>query len=313
MDWRKSMRNKIVLTFIILFLISGFLPLKSQQYFTVTQDIFIAEDDEQDNVISFGGKVVIEGKVRESVISFGSDVIISGEVGDIVLGFGSNITLKSSATIKGDVVSLGGSLEKEAGSIIEGDTVYFKGFEDFSEFFGAGFKGALIPILVIFKLISVFITFLLALLVTALFPRQITAASSHVRKSFWPVVGTGILSIIIYVGLVIFAALLSFVLIGIPILIALIIIGFIIKLFGRVVIFYFFGESLLHAFNKSKVSPFAGVLLGFILVSFISFIPILGALITFCLSIIGWGAVIRTKFGTTENWFRKKDKTTETA
>jgi hypothetical protein len=124
------MRNKIVLTFILLFLISGFLPLKSQQYFTVTQDIFIAEDDEQDNVISFGGKVVIEGKVRESVISFGSDVIISGEVGDIVLGFGSNITLKPSATVKGDVVSLGGILEKEAGSIIEGDTVYFKGFEE---------------------------------------------------------------------------------------------------------------------------------------------------------------------------------------
>jgi hypothetical protein len=149
--------------------------------------------------------------------------------------------------------------------------------------------------------------------VTALFPRQITAASSQVRTSFWPVVGTGIVSIIIYVGLVIFATLLSFVLIGIPILIALVIIGFIIKLFGRVVLFYFFGESILHAFNKSKVSPFAGVLLGFILVSLVSFVPILGALITFCLSIIGWGVVIRTKFGTTENWFRKKGGTAEAA
>ncbi len=305
------MRNKIVLTFILLFLISGLLPLKSQQHFTVTQDIFIAEDDEQDNVISFGGKVVIEGKVRESVITFGSDVIISGEVGELVLGFGSNITLKPSATIKGDVVSLGGILEKEVGSIIKGDTVYFKGVEDFSEFLGAGFTGALIPMLIFFKLISVFITFLLALLVTALFPRQITAASSQVRKSFWPVVGTGVLSIIIYVGLIIFATLLSFVLIGIPILIALVIIGFIIKLFGRVILFYFFGESILHAFNKSKVSPFAGVLLGFLLVSLVSFIPILGALITFCLSIIGWGVVIRTKFGTTENWFKKKGATAE--
>jgi hypothetical protein len=302
------MRNKIALTFILLFLIFGFLPLNSQQCFTVTQDIYIAEDEEQDNVISFGGNVVIEGKVRESVVTFGGEVTISGEVGELVLGFGSNITLKSSAVIGGDVVSLGGELEKEPGCLIQGDTVYFKGFEDLTDLLGEGFTGALIPLIIFFKLVSVFITFLLALLIAALFPRQITLASTQIRNSFWPVVGTGLLSIIAYVGLVIFATLLSFVLIGIPILIALIIIGIVIKLFGRVVLFYFFGDSLIRAFGKGKASVFGGMILGFILVSFISFIPIFGGLFTFCLSIIGWGVVIRTKFGTTENWFKKKSE-----
>ena len=303
------MRNKIALTFILLFLIFGFLPLNSQQCFTVTQDIYVAEDEEQDNVISFGGNVVIEGKVRESVVTFGGEVTISGEVGELVLGFGSNITLKSSAVIGGDVVSLGGKLEKEPGCLIQGDTVYFKGFEDLTDFLGEGFTGALIPMIIFFKLVSVFITFLLALLITALFPRQITLASNQIRNSFWPIVGTGLLSIIVYVGLVIFATLLSFVLIGIPILIALIIIGIVIKLFGRVVLFYFFGDSLIRAFGKGKASVFGGMILGFILVSFISFIPIFGGLFTFCLSIIGWGVVIRTKFGTTENWLKKKNET----
>jgi hypothetical protein len=302
------MRNKIALTFILFFLIFGFLPLNSQQCFTMTQDIYVAEDEEQDNVISFGGNVVIEGKVRESVVTFGGEVTISGEVGELVLGFGSNITLKSSAVIGGDVVSLGGTLEKEPGCLIQEDTVYFKGFEDLTDFLGEGFTGALIPMIIFFKLVSVFITFLLALLITALFPRQITLASTQIRNSFWPVVGTGLLSIIAYVGLVIFATLLSFVLIGIPILIALIIIGIIIKLFGRVVLFYFFGDSLIRAFGKGKASVFGGMILGFILVSFISFIPIFGGLLTLCLSIIGWGVVIRTKFGTTENWFKKKNE-----
>lgn len=300
------MRNKIVIIFIILFLISGFLPLNSQQYFTVTQDIFIAEDEEQDNVISFGGNVVIEGKVRESVVTFGGEVTIIGEVGELVLGFGSEITLKSSAVIGGDVVSLGGTLDKEVGCLIEGDTVYFKGFEDLSDFLGKGLTRGLIPLIYFFKLVSVFITFLLALLITALFPRQIDLASTQVRNSFWPIVGTGLLSIIVYVGLVIFATLLSFVLIGIPILIALIIIGIVIKLFGRVVLFYFLGDSLIRAFGKGKASVFGGMILGFILVSLISFIPIFGGLFTFCLSIIGWGVVVRTKFGTTDNWFKKK-------
>lgn len=301
------MKNKTTLAFILLFMISGLLPLHGQQCFTVTEDIYIAEDEVQKNVISFGGKVVIEGEVREMVLAFGCEVIISGEVGDSVVGFGSDITLKSSAVIDGDLVVFGGTLEKEIGCLIGGDTISFKGFEDLADFLGEGLTGALIPLIIFFKLVSVFITFLLALLVTALFPRQITFASAQVRKSFWPVVGTGVLSIIIYVGLVIFATLLSFVLIGIPLLIALIIIGFIIKLFGRVVLFYFFGESLIKAFNKnSKVSAFGGMILGFIFVSFISFIPFIGGLFMFCLSIIGWGIVIRTKFGTTENWFKKK-------
>jgi len=300
------MKNKIVLVFILLFFISGLLPLQSQQCFTLTQDIVVAKDKVQDNVISFGGKVLIEGEVKESVITFGGEVIISGEVGDVVIGFGSNITLKSSAVVRGDVISLGGTFNKEPGCIIEGDTIYFKTPEDITKFFFKGFMGPFIPLLLIIKLISVFIWFILALLMVAFFPRQISFASSQIRKSFWPVFGTGLLSGIIYTGIVIFSAFLSLVLIGIPILLSLIIIGLIIKIFGRVVIFYFFGESLASAFGKGKISPFLAVILGLILVSLISFIPVLGVLFTFCLSIIGWGAVIRTKFGTTENWFTRK-------
>jgi hypothetical protein len=40
-------------------------------------------------------------------------------------------------------------------------------------------------------------------------------------------------------------------------------------------------------------------------VSFVSFIPVVGVLLTFVMSIIGWGVVIRTKFGTTEKWFKR--------
>ena len=54
--------------------------------------------------------MLVEGEVKESVVVFGGEVIISGEVRDIVLGFGSNITLKSSAVVRGDVISLGGTV-----------------------------------------------------------------------------------------------------------------------------------------------------------------------------------------------------------
>lgn len=286
-------------------------PLSAQKSFTVQKDITVAAGEVQDNVIAFGGNVVVEGRVKESVVAIGGSIIVSGEVGDAVVGIGSRITLKPTASVKGDVISLGGILEKEPGCSIRGDTVYFKPSEIGGRLFKGGlFKGIfalpLFPIFFIIKLIGVFLMILVTLVIAGFFPRQIVRASGEVRTSFWPVFGTGLLAIVIFGGVVIFSALLCFVLIGIPILIALIWVGLVIKLFGRVVLFFFFGESLLKAFGAKNASAIGASLTGLVLVSFIGFIPFVGFLFALVLNVIGWGVVIRTKFGTTENWLRKK-------
>ena len=308
MTQKKNLASLTVLTLLTLGTIA---PLSAQKSFTVQKDITVAAGEVQDNVITFGGNVVVEGRVKESVVTFGGTILISGEVGDAVVGIGSRITLKPGAIVNGDVVSLGGILEKEPGCIIRGDTVYFKPSEIGGRLFKGGlFKGIfglpLFPIFFIIKLIGVFLMLLVTLVVAGLFPRQIVRASGEVRASFWPVFGTGLLAIIIFAGAVIFSALLCFVLIGIPILIVLIWVGIIIKLFGRVVLFFFFGESLLKAFGTKNVSAIGASLTGLILVSLIGFIPFIGFLFSVVLNIVGWGVVIRTKFGTKENWFRKK-------
>jgi hypothetical protein len=308
MTQKKNLASLTVLTLLTLGTIA---PLGAQKSFTVQKDITVAAGEVQDNVIAFGGNVVVEGRVKESVVAIGGTILVSGEVGDAVVGIGSRITLKPSAIVNGDVVSLGGILEKEPGCIIRGDTVYFKPSEIGGRLFRGGlFKGIfalpLFPIFFIIKLIGVFLMLLVTLVVAGLFPRQIVRASGEVRASFWPVFGTGLLAIIIFAGAVIFSALLCFVLIGIPILIALIWAGFAIKLFGRVVLLFFFGESLLKAFGAKNVSAIGASLTGLVLVSLIGFIPFVGFLFSAVLNIIGWGVVIRTKFGTTENWFRKK-------
>lgn len=301
------MKNKRLIPLIVLFIFMGYMPLQGQGI-VVQEDILVAEDEVQDNVIALGGDILIKGKVNESVVAFGGTITVEGEVGEVVLGLGSQITLRSSAIIRGDVVALGGSLEKEPGTIVNGDTIYFK-IENFKDILGvlSGVSFApFIPFLIIIKLITLFFWFILALALTAIFPRQISFASSQIRKSFWPVFGTGLLGIIIFTGLIIFSALLSLILIGIPILIVLIFIGVIIKILSRVILFFFFGESLSKAFSRKQPSPLLAVILGLIIVGFIGFIPVIGSLFSFVLSIIGWGVVIRTKFGTTENWFRRR-------
>jgi hypothetical protein len=301
------MRNRTLFVFLALVLAGVLLPLRGAQNLSLKEDVFVGKDEVQKNILSFGGDVTVEGRVRENIIVFGGSITLSGEVGDSVVGIGSAITLKPSAVVKGDAVSLGGTLQKEPGCVIAGDTVYFKGGEAISKLFSGGiFSFPLMPIILIIKLIGFFIWLLIGLVVAALFPRPLSLASSQIRSAFWPVVGTGIVAVILFGGLVVVFALLSLVLIGIPFLLIMGAIGLAVKVFGQVALFYFFGESLGKSFNQRSPAPAAAIVIGLVVVSLIKFIPILGFLFSFCLSVIGWGVTIRTKFGTRETWLKRK-------
>jgi cytoskeletal protein CcmA (bactofilin family) len=302
------MKKRSVLLIMVLILAGAAYPGQHGQNISFGQVVSVAKDETQEGIISFGGQVTVEGTVRENIIVFGGSVVLSGEVGDSVVGFGTNITLKPTAVIKGDIASIGGTLTKEPGCVIEGDTVYLKGGEVLSKLFRGGlFSFPLIPIILIVKLISFFVWLLIGLVMSGLFPRQLAFASERIRTSFWPIVGTGFVALLIFGGLVIIFALLSLILIGIPFLLLLGAVGLMVKIFGQVALFHFFGEGLGRSFSSNRsLAPAAAVVLGLVVVSFIKFIPILGFIFGFCLSIIGWGVTIRTRFGTRENWLRGK-------
>lgn len=297
------MKRKFGYVLIILLLFGFHSSFLLGQGLVLKKNIVVEEGEEQDNLLTFGGDILIKGKVRENVVAFGGTIIIEGEVGELVLGLGTDITLSSSAKIQGDVISLGGTLKKEAGVYISGDTVFFnfETGEDIKKFFREGLGGifgiSLIPFFLIVKLITLFIWFLLALILIAIFPKQISSASSGIRKSFWSIFGIGFIALIVYAGMIIFSALLSIILIGIPILLALIFLGIAVKVFGQVIVFHFFGESIYRAFSNKQPNPLPAVLLGFILVGIIGFIPIIGSLFSFVISVIGWGVVIKSRFG----------------
>ena len=275
------------------------------------KEIHIAPGETQDEVISFGGHVLIEGKVRNDVVVIGGSITISGEAGQSVVGIGSKIVVKSTASIGKDLAALGGTLEKEPGCTIGGDTIYFQTRELGDRLFRDGhlFRGvfslSLIPIIVVVKLVFIFLWLIVAVLGAALFPKPIAYAAGEIRKHFWPALGTGIIAILVFTMLVFFAAMLSFILIGIPIVLALAVGGFIVKVFGRLAIFYFLGDSALRAFRSKSVSVMGAVLMGLLVFSLAGFVPILGFLFSFVMNAVGWGIALRTKFGSRENWFVK--------
>jgi len=151
----------------------------------------------------------------------------------------------------------------------------------------------------------IFLWLIVAVLGAALIPKPIAFAAGEIRKHFWPVLGTGFVAIIIFTTLVLFAALLSFILIGLPIALALAVAGLVVKVFGRLAVFYLLGESALRAFRSRNASAMGAVLMGLLVFSLAGFVPVLGFLFTLVLNAVGWGIAIRTKFGTRENWFVK--------
>jgi hypothetical protein len=271
--------------------------------------VVVPAGETRDSVACFGGDINIEGKVRKGVFGMGGTITVSGEVGEAVVGLGSRIVVKSGALIKGDLVSLGGTIEKEPGFRVEGDTVYLKGAAFSERVFKNGLLGFVFfpfwPIILVFKLVNLFLWFLAALFLAMLLPKNIARAAEQVRTAFWPTLATGILGIIAFGFLIIFSAILCLVLIGIPILFTLATAGLAVKVFGRVTLFYFFGESLARSFKWGKPTVFGASVLGLVAVGFLGFIPILGILFTAVIDVLGWGLAIRTKFGSVDNWFKK--------
>ncbi len=299
------MKSKSLYTVLFILLISAPLSIYAQDKVTIKSDIYVAEDEIRANVFSFGGNIIIKGKVKESVFSIGGSITVEGEVGEQILGIGSDIYLKSSSTIMGDIVSIGGSFTRDPGTIIKGDTLYFKSPGDlFTK--DTLISSRIFPLYLIFKLVTSFIWLIFAIVLALILPRQISFASDQINESFWPIIGTGLLSLILFIALCLFSALLSLFIIGIPILLSLILLAVIIKILGNVIIFHFCGKSISKLLGSRHPSILMSIFLGFILITLLTSIPILGVLISFFFTMMAWGVVIRTKFGTTENWFKRK-------
>lgn len=309
------MKNKTLIWLgsgLLVLLAAGLAPLPAAQQGAEVgykKDIHIGPQSEQAQLIAWGGTVNIEGKIRKDVLVVGSEVTISGEIGDSFVGIGARVLLKPTAVIHKDLVILGGSLVREDGSVVKGDTVYFKSDEIRRGFLKGGFGGlfgaAFLPFILIIKFISLLLWAVLAVVVAGLFPKNVTLAADEMRRSLGPVLLTGFVAAASFTFLMLFAAILSIILIGIPILIALSFAAVIIKVFGRVVVYYVAGQITAKAFHKTSISPLGGAMLGLAVVGIIKFIPIIGGLFSFFLSLLAWGIALRTKLGLTENWFRK--------
>ncbi|MFC2064074.1 polymer-forming cytoskeletal protein [Chloroflexota bacterium] len=270
------------------------------------------------DLLVFGGTVTVEtgAIISGDIVLFGGNLTVAGEVnGDLVLIGGSGI-LKSTAVVNGDLNSVGGSFVRESGATVHGSLNNFDSppVVDF-ELPGRiitpnlpqlpGDIGRLVgPIN--FNPFSEFAWLLiksmgwaaLAALVLLFFDKYTYKVSRAVVHQ--PLIG-GSIGFLTVLAVIVISVIMIITIILIPAaLVAILLLGFAIA-FGWISVGMEVGNRLAVTFNQEWSAPLSAALGTFVLnfvANGIGFIPCIGWLVPFIVSMIGLGAVFLSRFGT---------------
>jgi cytoskeletal protein CcmA (bactofilin family) len=270
------------------------------------QDVTIESGEEvEGDLVVFGGDVVIEeeAKVDGSLVAMGGDVEVAGEIEGDVVAIGGNISLADTAIVDGDAAAVGGRLRQEGRAKVHGQT--FEGFA-----FGR------VPSLPVApsppsrpsrnQALDLFLRFIrtvvvtialtaLAILVVLFLPQHTRLVRQTVLAEALPSLGVGFLTVLVVSVLV---PLLTIICIGIPAAFLLILALVAAGLFGWIAIGLLAGEKILEALKVEEPLPVVAVVIGVLLISFLSAVPCIGWIVALIVGLLGLGAVVLTRFGT---------------
>jgi cytoskeletal protein CcmA (bactofilin family) len=283
-------------------------------------DVVVGSRGVEHDVSTGAGDIEVRGPVEDDVHSGFGDVLVTGEVkGDIDAGFG-DVKIEGpvegdvraefgdvyvNSLVKGDVnvgwgdVDLGpeaeilGNLECE-GCEITGNRSAVKGNMmargmalDFDESHGPGIIGY-------FGWLFAALAFAAcAVLAAVLAPRPLTSAASRAEESPGRSFVYGLVSLpVVFVLCVVLAVSI----VGIPLLLLLVPAYLALLFFGALVAAFFIGTRVLMVTGRYRVGNAMAAVVGAIILAGTTFIPVLGDLLLYSLTLLGTGAIILALF-----------------
>ena len=255
-----------------------------------------------------GANVVIPGDIQGELRACGANVILSGKYHDKVKAAAANVTLAGTfdgdvevgaariivaptAKIKGNLIYMSADLNLQKGSQITGEVVQRQALvkKDRVEQWGRQGIKAFVPIGIFFWLISLAALIIVGVLINYLFPKKTNAVIGAISQSPWKNLWFGLIFLVvvpvaIVISLVtvvgISAGVIAGLLYGIAIYISSIYIG------------VWIGRKILGYVKKSMTTAFFWPLVvGIVIISLFSFIPVIGWLFRLCILLISLGAL----------------------
>lgn len=256
---------------------------------------------EAKNIVKIGSDIIIEnGQTVNNVVDIGGQVTIYGLAEGNVLAVGGSIVLTNNAVVRGNVVCVGGVIAKSSGAQVFGDITEINS-SNISTAVASVFRGEMEGWSLIFNIISLCffaVIFLIALLMTILIPRPLTAIVHEIqnRKSrsfFW-----GFLATLMMVP---FFMLLVVSIIGITLIPLAFTMLLLALIFGYIAVGTLIGNFLFHRISRGREKTLVGqTLLGLILLWLIGWIPYIGWIAKVFALTLGLGGVLLALFGRKE-------------
>ncbi len=233
---------------------------------------------------SIGGDVTggvstltVDGTIGRDLVLGAGDATIRGTVGRNISSEVETLSLASTAKVGG---SLTYTSEKEAtvanGAVVSGETTRNQPERTQSDdMLGARFGFYLF-----------LATLLMALVLVAVMPRVYEGAATRTQRSWGKTILAGLIAVI---GLPIALIVLFITVLGIPLAFVVLLLWVV----AAIVSSTFFGYLIGRLLWKSQTNPVLVMLVGMVLVLLVSWLPILGALVTFVGFFIGMGMIAR--------------------
>jgi hypothetical protein len=249
-------------------------------------------------VVSIGGNVVVEGRVRGEVVVIGGSLELTGSVRGSAVGVLTTMTVHG-AEVSDQLINIAGTMDKES-TYVGGQYVnigFGEGWVSLAKPFGV--LGA---VLFWCRLLRLVVVFILLLLLAIMVPDRIRVIGEETPTRLVSAFFVGLLG---YLGLWIAIALLAVTVIGVPVAFFLFII---LKWLGIAGIFYYLGHRLGRVLGR-EMSLLGAVMLSFVPFALIILLPsafgVAGLLVAIMIHFLIWiflevpavGLVLLTRAG----------------
>jgi hypothetical protein len=266
------------------------------------------------DLLVYGGNVTLEddSEVDGNVILFGGNLTVAGDVDGDITVWGGNVKIKSGATVRGAVHAIGGDVDREEGADVRGEEI--EGFpftppkapeipetpsfpritrtwpaqqwqRQWFKRIGDLFRG-------IFGMV---IMVVLGILVVVFIPNHTNTVAETIVKAPLQSFLTGLVA---WIGVPIVALILTLTICLSPVAALVLLIAGVAVLFGWIAAGLLLGVKVVRAVTNQQPNPVVAVAAGILLLSLLTFIPCLGALLTAVVLTWSMGAVAYSFFGT---------------
>jgi hypothetical protein len=287
--------------------------------------VTVRKDEVAEEAVAVGGSVEVAGEVNHDVTAIGGPVRIEGTIGGDVISVGGSVYLGPHAVVEGDVTSVGGSIEQDPGAMIHGakDEVgmmpFFHrgGWRRGPVWNHWGFWGGVSDLMG--SLLSLILTGLLVCLVMLVARRAVDRVDRQLVAQPWPSAAAGLAgSIFFWPLLIVVTVLLAITIVGCVLFLLypfLLLWVVLLLLLGYTAAAYRLGRWLELRFNRNFGGPYATALAGVLALKiwhvlgnlfdlmpgpfglFGFLVSLFGTLLTMSALIVGFGAVILSRFG----------------